>query len=88
MVDFAQSDQHNGSLNLPPITNPPPNFFGGTGEDTSPTAANFDFNEGQADGQDQEGGHEENDAKRRRIARVGSLTLIVTCWGLTCVVGV
>ena len=72
MDQFQQPHQQNGSFNLPPITNPPPQFFGGSGIGTSPTAVNFDFSEGQLDGQDFEGGHDENDAKRRRIARVRS----------------
>lgn len=65
-----QPRQRNDSYDLPPITNPPPQFFGSNGVDASPTVANFDFNDVQGDG-DQEGGHDEsNDAKRRRIARV------------------
>jgi len=70
-MDVSQhGHQRNGSYDLPPLTNPPPQFFGGNGTEPSPTLANFDFNEAQADGQDQDGGHDENDPKRRRIARV------------------
>jgi hypothetical protein len=70
-MDVSQQDhQRNGSYDLSPLTNPPPNFFGGNGTEPSPTVANFDFNEAQLDGQDQDGGHDENDPKRRRIARV------------------
>jgi len=65
------SQQNHNSYDLPPLTNPPPQFFGGNGVDASPTVANFDYNDVQGDGKDQEGGHDEsNDAKRRRIARV------------------
>lgn len=66
-----QPQQRNDSYDLPPLTNPPPQYFGGNGVDDSPIVANFDFNDVQGDGQDQDGGHDEsNDAKRRRIARV------------------
>ncbi len=74
MDQFQQSQQHhpgNGSYDLSPLTNPPPQFFGGNGVERSPAVANFDFSDIQGDGQDQDGGHDEsNDAKRRRIARV------------------
>ena len=76
MDDPHRPSQGNGSFSLPPITNPPLQFFGGNGEETSPTAVNFDFNDVQIDGQDQEGGREENDPKRRRIARVRSIHTI------------
>ncbi|KAK4693646.1 hypothetical protein P7C71_g3789, partial [Lecanoromycetidae sp. Uapishka_2] len=79
MDQFQQSQQRfqrNGSYGIPPLTNPPPQFFGGNGVDASPTVATFEFNDNdvQGDGQDQDGGHDEsNDAKRRRIARIDKL---------------
>jgi len=70
-MDVSQQDhRRNGLYDLPALTNPPPQFFGGNSIEASPTVANFDFNEGQADGQELDGCHDENDPKRRRIARV------------------
>lgn len=70
-MDGAQQEyQRNGSYDFSTLTNPPTQYFGSTAADVSPTVANFDFYEGQPDGQDQDGGHDENDPKRRRIARV------------------
>ena len=73
MDQFQQVHQRNNSYDLPPLTNPPAQFFGGNGIEGSPTVPSFDFNDIQTDnGQDHEGLHDEtNDAKRRRIARVG-----------------
>ena len=69
MDPFQQPLQQDGSYSLPPVTNPPPPFFGGNGTQASPRLPDFDFNESQ-EAQDQDGGHDENDPKRRRIARV------------------
>ena len=69
MSAYQQPLQPNGSYDLPPIVNPPPQFFGGNGTQASPTLPTFDFND-NLEGQDQEGGHDDNDPKRRRIARV------------------
>ncbi|KAL2043161.1 hypothetical protein N7G274_004221 [Stereocaulon virgatum] len=70
MEQFQQSRPPNNSYDLPPLTNPPPQYFGANGVDGSPTVPNFDFSDIQTVGQDQDGGHDENgDAKRRRIAR-------------------
>ena len=76
MDKFQQVHQRNSSYDLPPLTNPPPQFFGGNGIEGSPTVPNFDFNDIQTDnGQDHEGPQDEtNDAKRRRIARVGCIS--------------
>ncbi len=85
MDGFQQPRPRMDSYDLPPVTNPPPQFFGGNGTQASPTLANFDFNEGP-DGLDQDGGHDENDPKRRRIARVrtvltDSIHFGVDSWG-------
>lgn len=72
MDGFQQPQHQNGAFNVPPLTKPP-QIFGGNGVEGSPTVANFEFHEGQVDAQDHDGGNDENDAKRRRIARVGSL---------------
>lgn len=70
-MDGGQQEyQRNGSYEFSTLTNPPTRYFGSTATDVSPTVATFDFYEGQPDGQDQDGGHDENDPKRRRIARV------------------
>ena len=69
MSGFQAPHQQLGSYDLPPITNPPPQYFGGNGNQASPTLPSFEFNDG-LEGQDQDGGHDENDPKRRRIARV------------------
>ena len=69
MANLQQPFRQNGSHDPPQVTNPPPQFFGENGTQASPTLANFDFNDGQ-ETQDQDGGHDENDPKRRRIARV------------------
>lgn len=69
MDQFRQPHHPQDSFDLPPLTNPPPQYFGGNDNNGSPTMPNFDFTDG--DGQDNDGGHDEgNDAKRRRIARV------------------
>ena len=76
MDQFGHPHHHHDSFNLPPLTNPPPQYFGGNDNDGSPTLPNFDF--ADVDGQDHDGGHEEgSDAKRRRIARVGILYLLI-----------
>ena len=69
MDQFRQPSKHHDSFDLPPLTNPPPQYFGGNDNSGSPNMPSFDFTD--ADGQDHDGGHDEsNDAKRRRIARV------------------
>ena len=81
MDQFQQNQPRNNSYDLPPLTNPPPQYFGANGVDGSPTVPNFDFNDIQTDGQDHEGGHDENgDAKRRRIARVCIHYTSLTIW--------
>lgn len=87
MDDFDLDQQRNGSFDLPPLTNPPPQFFGGMGAEASPTIPNFDFNEGQGDAQDQDGVNDENDPKRRRIARVRIGIIMAQDKALTTVVG-
>ena len=73
MDQFQQSTQRNSSFEAAPLSNPPPQYFGGDGTAASPPMPDFSFNDGQTDGQDQDGGQDEsNDAKRRRIARVRS----------------
>lgn len=69
---LQNTNQGEDQYNLPPITNPPRQIFGGNSSgNTSPTVPDFTFGDGQMDLQDQDGGHDEsNDAKRRRIARV------------------
>ena len=69
MENFQQPHQPNSSYDLPPITNPPTQFFGSNGTETSPIIPTFEFQEGQ-EGREQDDGHDENDPKRRRIARV------------------
>ncbi|KAL6713418.1 hypothetical protein ACLMJK_008883 [Lecanora helva] len=69
MDSFQQTHQQNGQYNLQSVTNPPPQFFGSNGAHLSPVLPNFDFNESQ-EAYDHDGGHDENDPKRRRIARV------------------
>lgn len=68
MDQYQQPHHQRDSFDLPPLTNPPPQYFGGNEGNDSPTVPSFDFADG--DGQDHDGGHDEsNDAKRRRIAR-------------------
>ena len=73
-MDFRQPHHHQDSYDLPPPTNPPLPYFGSNDNNDLPTVPSFDF--ADADGQDNDGGHDEsNDAKRRRIARVCSWPL-------------
>lgn len=61
--------QNNAFFNPPPEVNPPPQIFGGSDSNGSPSsqtlAAGLYFADDPAEGLD-----ESNDAKRRRIARV------------------
>ena len=88
MDHFQQPHHKHDSFDIPPITNPPPQYFGSNENSDSPTLPNFEFADG--DGPDQDGGHDEsNDAKRRRIARVCTRPLTILClMALTIAAGV
>ena len=68
MDSFNSQDQSEFNV-TPRINNPPPQIFGGSDSNGSPSSQNFSgglfFTDDQAGGLD-----ESNDAKRRRIARV------------------
>ena len=64
--------QNMNQFQPPQITNPPPQIFGGQSSDASPILPDFGFMDEMQDGFDQDGNHGDgNDAKRRRISRVG-----------------
>ena len=69
----ASPVQRQNGFNLPPITNPPrAQIFGGQSGNASPTIPDFNFGDTDMNGQDHD--HDgpdgdNNDAKRRRIAR-------------------
>ena len=73
-MDAYQSSQDDNSFDIPPLMNPPPQIFGAYAPG-SPLGANFS---GNFFTDDQNGGNieESNDAKRRRIARVGILLIV------------
>lgn len=68
-MDSFNSQDKPGFNITPLINNPPPQIFGGSDPNVSPSSQNFSggpyFIDDQAGGLD-----ESNDAKRRRIARV------------------
>lgn len=68
-MDSFNSQDKSGYNITPHINNPPPQIFGGSDSNGSPSSQNFSggpyFTDDQAGGLD-----ESNDAKRRRIARV------------------
>jgi len=66
-MDVFPPPQDQNSYEIPPIMNPPPQIFGGYGQD-SPHSATFptSFLQDDLDGF----GDDSNDPKRRRIARV------------------
>ena len=72
MMDSFQAQQNGNSHDLSQLMNPPPRIFNGE-QDTSPLAPNFPGNVYFGE----EGGtvDENNEAKRRRIARVCTLQL-------------
>ena len=66
-MDSFPSPHDQNSFEIPPIMNPPPQIFGGYGQD-SPQTATFPINflQDELNGL----GDDSNDPKRRRIARV------------------
>lgn len=61
-------DQTNGYYGGPPLMNPPPRIFGNMNPNGSPMPASLAASMFAAD--DLDDGHDQGDAKRRRIARV------------------